>query len=143
MIEIVEGDLLEANTDALVNTVNTFGTMGKGIALCFKEKYPNNFLLYKKACLERKVNIGKMFITEEGGKIIINFPTKKHWRMPSQYSYIEEGLISLVDTIKIHGIKSLSLPMLGCGNGGLDPAVVETMIIEYLTMEGIEIKLYK
>lgn len=96
MIRFVKGNLLESTAQALVNTVNTVGVMGKGIALQFKEAYPNNYILYRKACKEKLVQVGSMFITQEQNvyginKIIVNFPTKTTWRKPSEYSYIEDG----------------------------------------------------
>ncbi|MDP3445719.1 MAG: macro domain-containing protein, partial [Ignavibacteria bacterium] len=112
MIQFIEGNLLESRAEALVNTVNTVGVMGKGIALQFKNQYPNNFRLYEKACKAKEVEIGKLFVTEdsslmEGRKVIINFPTKTDWRKPSEYSYIESGLKELARLITEQGIKSV------------------------------------
>ena len=105
MIHYKIGNLLESEAEALVNTVNTVGVMGKGIALQFKNMFPINFKEYAKACKNKEVNVGKLLITEEvsllsGKKIIINFPTKTNWRLPSEFSYIESGLIDLVKEIK-------------------------------------------
>lgn len=123
-IELTSGDLLKADrVDALVNTVNCVGVMGKGIALQFKRKWPGNFRAYEEACARGDVQIGKMFVYELGAlavpKFIINFPTKEHWRGASKISYIADGLRALVDTIKEHGIRSIAIPPLGAGNGGL------------------------
>lgn len=129
MIKYIQGNLLADadQVDAMVNTVNTVGVMGAGIALMFKKRYPKNFEAYKKACKEGKVRIGKMFVTENNGdlvdsgpKFIINFPTKKDWRKGTEIQWVEEGLEDLVHTIKEKGIRSIAIPQLGCGNGGLD-----------------------
>src|SRR5437660_948342 len=104
MIKFTEGNLLEANVEALVNTVNTVGVMGKGIALMFKEAFPENFKLYEAACKKNSVRIGQVFVTERhqlmGPKWIINFPTKKNWIHPSKIEWIEEGLQDLKRVIK-------------------------------------------
>lgn len=105
MIHYQKGNLLDSKAEALVNTVNTVGVMGKGIALQFKNSFPNNFKVYAKACEKKEVEVGKLLINEEesllnGKKIIINFPTKTSWRLPSEYKYIEAGLAELVKVIK-------------------------------------------
>lgn len=133
MIKYVIGDLLSAEAQALVNTVNTVGVMGKGIALQFKEKYPSNFNHYLTACKNNQLVPGKLIITKEsttdsGEKIIINFPTKTVWYKKSQYSYIESGLDALVKAIKEYNIKSIAIPPLGCGNGGLNWDIVKSMM---------------
>ena len=104
MLSFTQGNLLTANTEALVNTVNTVGIMGKGIALMFKEKFPENYKIYEAACKRGEVSIGRMLVTERQDmygppKWIINFPTKQHWRSPSQIEWIEEGLDDLVQVI--------------------------------------------
>lgn len=148
MIKTVTGNLLESSVQALVNTVNTIGVMGKGIALQFKKQFPENFKLYKKACNNGEVVTGKMFVTEErtllhGKKIIINFPTKTTWRKPSEYSYIQEGLKDLKNLIEDRGIKSIAIPPLGAGNGGLEWSKVKEMIIDVLGELDCEIHLYQ
>ena len=119
-MKFTKGNLLEATTEAIVNTVNTVGVMGKGIALQFKEKYPQNFKAYKKACDDGLVKTGLMFVFKESNleetKLIINFPTKEEWYRKSQYSYIEEGLKDLVKVIQENKINSISVPPLGCGS---------------------------
>lgn len=136
MIIFKKGNLLESDTEALVNTVNTVGVMGKGIALQFKHIYQYNYFLYKKACEQKQVKIGEMFVVKYNSlfdnKIIINFPTKTHWKYPSKYSYIERGLISLKKEIIKRNIKSISIPALGCSNGGLDYNKVKPMIEKQL-----------
>jgi O-acetyl-ADP-ribose deacetylase (regulator of RNase III) len=124
MMRFLQGNLLDAPTEALVNTVNTVGVMGKGIALMFKEAFPDNFRIYEEAAKRKQVKIGHMFVTEnrtlEGPRWLINFPTKKHWRQPSRLEWIVEGLQDLRRVVKEKGIRSIALPPLGCGNGGLD-----------------------
>jgi O-acetyl-ADP-ribose deacetylase (regulator of RNase III) len=124
MLSFTQGNLLSSNAEALVNTVNTVGIMGKGIALMFKEKFPENFLMYKAACKRGEVRVGQMLVTERRDmyglpRWIINFPTKQHWRSPSQIEWIEDGLRDLVRVIRENGIKSIAIPPLGSGNGGL------------------------
>lgn len=124
MITYRKGNLLEADVEAVVNTVNTVGVMGKGIALMFKERYPENYCAYAAACKAGVVQIGHMFVTPtnelNGPRWIINFPTKKHWRHPSRLEWIDEGLRDLVRVIPEKGIRSVALPPLGCGNGRLE-----------------------
>ncbi|CAM3506664.1 macro domain-containing protein [Halomonas lysinitropha] len=124
MIEYTRGNLLEADVEALVNTVNTVGVMGKGIALMFKEAFPENFAAYEAACKGQEVVTGRMFVTEHdallGPRWIINFPTKQHWRARTRLEWIETGLEDLKRVIRKRGIRSIALPPLGCGNGGLD-----------------------
>jgi len=123
-MRFVQGNLLDAKADALVNTVNTVGVMGKGIALMFKEAFPANFRAYEDACKRKEVRIGRMFVTErqalEGPHWIINFPTKKHWRQPSKIEWIVDGLQDLRRMIQEHNIRSIALPPLGAGNGQLE-----------------------
>lgn len=124
MIEFRRDNLLEADAEALVNTVNTVGVMGKGIALQFKKKFPENFKAYARACKGGKVEVGKMFTFPldklTNPRYIINFPTKQHWRGKSRLEYVREGLEDLVHEIERLGIGSIAVPPLGCGNGGLD-----------------------
>ncbi|MCB9343974.1 MAG: macro domain-containing protein [Lewinellaceae bacterium] len=147
-MEYITGNLLESSTQALVNTVNTVGVMGKGIALQFKEQFPTNFKVYAGACKRGEMKIGKMLVvkelTLEGEKIIVNFPTKAEWFKKSQYSYIEEGLKDLVNVIQEYKIKSISLPPLGCGNGGLKWEKVKGLIDQYLSpLQNIQIIVFE
>jgi O-acetyl-ADP-ribose deacetylase (regulator of RNase III) len=132
MIQFEKGNLLKADVEALVNTVNTVGVMGKGIALQFKETFPDNFKVYQAAVKRGEVRVGSMFVVPlhrmDGVKYIINFPTKEHWRSPSRLSYIEDGLKDLRQVVIDKKIQSIALPPLGCGNGGLDWAEVKPMI---------------
>lgn len=147
MISYVTGNLLDSEAQALVNTVNTVGVMGKGLALQFKERYPLNYRLYRDACKKGNVVIGQMFITEEntlqGKKIIINFPTKTSWRKPSSYSFIENGLVALREEIIQLGIKSIAIPPLGSRNGGLDWNQVKPMIVRALSDLDCDVLVYE
>jgi O-acetyl-ADP-ribose deacetylase (regulator of RNase III) len=146
-IKHTTGDLLEQRVDAIVNTVNTVGVMGKGIALQFKRKWPANAKAYEAACKRDEVVPGKMFVFDNGGlvepKFIINFPTKRHWRQPSQMSDIEAGLVDLIVQVKRLGIRSIAIPPLGCGNGGLDWNEVGPRIkAAFNTLPDIEVRLF-
>lgn len=148
MIRYTQGNLLEAPTEALVNTVNTVGVMGKGIALQFKEAFPENFRLYAQACARGEVRVGQMFVTENptlsGARWIINFPTKEHWRSPSRVEWIESGLAALRSEITARGIRSIAIPPLGSGNGGLDWEEVRSRIERVLAEpEGVEVVVFE
>lgn len=115
MIHYTQGNLLEANVDALVNTVNTVGVMGKGIALMFKERFPQNMQAYAKACKAGEVVTGRMFVTQTGELMgprwIVNFPTKQHWRAKSQMEWVEDGLLDLRRFIVEHQVRSIAIPL--------------------------------
>lgn len=144
MITYVKGNILDSEAQALVNTVNTVGVMGKGLALQFKERFPDNYRLYRAQCKLGNVQIGKMFITEvhelTNDKILINFPTKTDWRKPSEYEYIEKGLLDLKKEITNRKIQSVAIPPLGSRNGGLNWNIVKNMIEEALA--GIDCHIY-
>ncbi|HFC6356993.1 MULTISPECIES: type II toxin-antitoxin system antitoxin DNA ADP-ribosyl glycohydrolase DarG [Neisseria] len=124
MIEFKTGDIFESDAEALVNTVNCVGIMGRGIALQFKNKYPENFRAYQQACKQEMLKPGEMFVFETEQLVlprwIINFPTKRHWRGKSRIEDIESGLIDLVNVIQEKNIHSIAIPPLGAGLGGLD-----------------------
>ncbi|OHY76648.1 macro domain-containing protein [Priestia aryabhattai] len=120
MITYVKMDLFQSPAHVLVNTINTVGVMGKGIAKTFKEVYPEMFKDYQKLCEKNLLTVGKLWIYKTPNKWILNFPTKKHWRSPSKIEYIEEGLQKFVQYYEEKGIDSIAFPPLGCGNGGLD-----------------------
>jgi len=148
MIKYTQGNLLEADVDALVNTVNTVGVMGKGIALMFKERFAKNMEEYAKACKAKEVHTGKMFITETGElmgpKWVINFPTKKHWRSHSKLEWVTDGLKDLKDFIIKNQVHSIAIPPLGSGNGGLDWPVVREQIEKTLAdLQDVEILIYE
>ena len=147
MLTFTTGDIFESKAEALVNTVNTVGVMGKGIALQFKRRYPANFAAYHKACSQQALDIGQLLIfqdhDQQGRRTIINFPTKRHWRQPSQYSYIEQGLEALKLAIAKHGLQSIAIPPLGCGQGGLDWIKVRSMIANALGDTHADIMVYE
>lgn len=136
MIQITRGNLLESDAQALVNAVNCVGVMGKGIALQFKQAFPENFKAYEKACKQKSVVPGKMFVFSTGNsgnpRFVINFPTKRHWRDKSRLEDVQSGLVDLVNVIKESNIESIALPPLGCGLGGLEWGVVKSLIEEAL-----------
>ena len=148
MIKYITGDIMASPAEAIVNTVNTVGVMGKGIALQFKEAFPKNFAIYVEACRKGELEPGKLLITKERNaagnvKFIINFPTKKHWRHSSRYEYIESGLATLVEIIKANNIKSIAIPPLGCGNGGLNWDIVKKMIESALSDIAVDVSVYE
>lgn len=136
MIRFTQGNLLQAKTEALVNTVNTVGVMGKGIALMFKERFTENYRLYAAACKGQRVVTGKMFVTDvqelDGPRWIVNFPTKQHWRSPSQLAWVIEGLHDLRRFMVQNNVRSIAIPPLGAGNGGLSWPVVREQIAAIL-----------
>lgn len=134
MIKEIIGNLFETNAEALINAVNCLGVMGKGIALQFKQKFPKDYFdAYKLACQNGELAIGKVQVYElknaqTNPRFIINFPTKGHWREPSRIEDIESGLRSLVEAVERYEIKSIAMPALGCGLGGLDYDEVKLLI---------------
>jgi O-acetyl-ADP-ribose deacetylase (regulator of RNase III) len=148
MLKFLQGNLFDAPAEALVNTVNTVGVMGKGIALMFKEAFPENFRAYGEAVKRHEVQVGRMFVTEnrvlDGPKWLINFPTKKHWRQPSRLVWIIEGLQDLSRVVEEKQIRSIALPPLGCGNGGLDWDDVRPEIERALGhLHGVEVSIFE
>ncbi len=147
MIKFTQGNLLEAHAEALVNTVNTVGVMGKGIALMFKERFKENYKQYADACKAGEVKTGKMFVTNveelDGPKWIVNFPTKRHWRSPSKIEWIVDGLKDLRQFLIEHQVKSVAVPPLGAGNGGLDWADVRKHIEAALGDIGADIVVFE
>lgn len=135
-MRFTQGNLLEADTEALVNTVNTVGVSGKGIALMFKEAFPDNFRAYEAASKAGRIAPGGLFVTERhdmlGPRYIINFATKQHWRNPSKLAWIEQGLTALRREIVARGIRSVAIPPLGAGNGGLRWTEVRPLIEDAL-----------
>ena len=148
MIHYTTGNLLESDAEALVNTVNTVGVMGKGIALMFKEAFPENFKAYKVACKAGNVQVGRMFVTHRGSmygpKWIINFPTKEDWRNPARLEWIIDGLADLKKVIQTNDIHSVALPPLGAGNGGLEWSAVRPVIEEALfDLKDVDVLVYE
>jgi O-acetyl-ADP-ribose deacetylase (regulator of RNase III) len=148
MVRYLKGDILRSDAEALVNTVNTMGVMGKGIALQMREAFPANYKRYVEACKSGHLQPGQVLSVWDtnlvyGRKLIINFPTKTSWRLPSQLSYIEQGLIALKTSLLELQVKSVALPPLGCGNGGLDWSVVKPLIVNSLKDLDIDIIIYE
>ncbi len=137
MIQFRTGDILQADTEALVNTVNCVGVMGRGIALQFKKAFPENFKAYATACKMEDVQPGRMFVFETGTftnpRYIINFPTKRHWRGKSRIEDIESGLKSLTHEVRNRNIRSIAIPPLGSGLGGLEWTEVRARIEEAMS----------
>ncbi|WP_259065873.1 macro domain-containing protein [Mucilaginibacter sp. X4EP1] len=145
MIRYTTGNIMDSSAEALVNTVNTVGVMGKGIALQFKQAFPHNFNVYKQACLNGHLTTGKILAVKDnellmGERLILNFPTKQHWKMPSKYEYVESGLIALVSYLQDNPVKSIAMPALGCGNGGLEWQKVKLLIEQHLA--GLDMALW-
>lgn len=134
MIELICGNILKADTEAVVNTVNCVGVMGKGLALQFKKAFPENFKAYEGACRHREIQPGRLFVFETGHilnpRYTVNFPTKRHWRDRSHYEDIVVGSKALVAEVRNRNIHSIAIPPLGCGLGGLDWETVRAIIEE-------------
>jgi O-acetyl-ADP-ribose deacetylase (regulator of RNase III) len=148
MIKSVKGNLLKADTDALVNAVNCVGVMGKGIALQFRKAFPENFKEYAKECKNGNMRIGKMFVHSTGKlfppKYIINFPTKRHWKGKSRLDDIKQGLDDLEKVVRDLNIKSIAIPPLGSGLGGLNWAEIRSLIVESFTnIPDVEVLIYE
>lgn len=148
MITYTTGNLLEAPVEAVVNTVNTVGVMGKGIALMFKERFPSNYEQYAAACKKKQVTTGQMFVTETGELMgprwVVNFPTKQHWRSPSKMEWIDAGLADLRRFILETDVRSIAIPPLGAGNGGLDWAKVKLRIEAALAdLPAVQVAVYE
>jgi O-acetyl-ADP-ribose deacetylase (regulator of RNase III) len=148
MLKFTTGDILRADAEALVNTVNCVGIMGRGIALQFKNAFPANFKAYAAACARHEVQPGEMFVVPLNSltnpRYIINFPTKRHWRGKSRIQDIDAGLQALVAAIRERGIKSVAVPPLGSGLGGLPWAVIRPRIEEALSqLPGVEVLVFE
>lgn len=149
-IEFRKGDMFSEPFEAIVNTVNCVGVMGKGVALEFKRRWPENFEAYKKLCKSDRLRPGQMFVfdtatmfSSEWPRFLINFPTKDHWRSKSKLRFVEDGLETLAVELKERGIRSVAIPPLGCGNGGLDWREVRPLIVEKLaSLEDIQITVF-
>lgn len=148
MIEFTTGNILQADAEALVNTVNCVGIMGRGIALQFKNEYPANFEAYADACAREQVQPGRMFVFETRSltnpKYIINFPTKRHWKGKSRMEDIDAGLKALAEEIRARNIRSIAIPPLGSGLGGLVWADVRPRIVSALTaLDGVRVVIFE
>lgn len=132
--------IFTSNSQTVVNTVNTVGVMGKGLAKAYKDIHPAMFREYKKMCNEKKFQTGDLWLWKGSDQWVLNFPTKKHWRNASKIEYIEAGLKSFVEQYEDLGIREIAFPRLGCGNGGLDWSVVRDLMQKYL--RNLPIKVY-
>lgn len=143
MLNYVDGYLLQSPAQTLVNTVNTVGVMGKGIAKEFKAAFPDMYGEYRRLCELGKLQVGTLWLFKSPHKWVLNFPTKQDWRRPSQVEFVEKGLIKFVETYERQGITSVAFPALGCGNGGLDwPRVVQPLMERYLKSLPIQVFIY-
>lgn len=148
MIRYTTGDILKAEAEALVNTVNCVGIMGRGIALQFKEMFPANFKAYAAACKREEVQPGLMFVFDTGEltspRYIFNFPTKRHWRGKSRIEDVEAGLVALVNEVRARGIRSIAIPPLGSGLGGLEWSQVRPLIERAFTaLPEVEVQIFE
>lgn len=142
MITYIKGDIFSSPAKILVNTVNTVGVMGKGVALEFKKRYPEMFQEYRRLCEEKRLSIGTLMVWRKSDKWVMLFPTKKHWRYPSKIEYIEAGLKKFAENWDKLGVDSIAFPRLGCGNGGLDWEEVRPMMKRYLEKIPMNIYIY-
>lgn len=148
MLRYTQGNLLEASTEALVNTVNEVGVLGKGIALQFRDAFPGSARAYEQACKRKEVQVGRVLLTETGNlsgpRWVIHFPTKKHWRNPSQLQWVRDGLKDLARVLHERAIRSVAIPPMGCGNGGLDWTQVKREIELALgALPDVEVHVYE
>ena len=147
MITYLRGNLLEDDAQALVNTVNTVGVMGKGIALQFKQRFPANYAAYAQACKLGQVQTGRMLVTEPGERTgprwVVNFPTKQHWRNPSRMEWVVDGLQDLRSFLVSNAVQSIALPALGVGLGGLPWAAVRGHIEVALDDLAVDVRVYE
>ncbi len=132
MLQLVKGDILKADAEALVNTVNCVGVMGRGVALQFRKAFPENFKAYKNACDKKQLHPGTMFVYDlnrfQNPRYVVNFPTKRHWKGKSKIEDIAAGLEALVHEVSTRNVRSIAIPPLGCGLGGLDWTQVKQII---------------
>jgi O-acetyl-ADP-ribose deacetylase (regulator of RNase III) len=143
VITYVQGNLFTSPAQTLVNTVNTVGVMGRGIARTFKRIYPEMFQEYQRLCEEHELTIGRLYLYKTTHKWVMNFPTKRHWRQPSRVEDVEAGLESFVARYADHGIASIAFPQLGCGNGGLDwEQQVRPLMERYLAALSIDVYIH-
>lgn len=142
MIKYMEGDIFDSPAQVIVNTVNTVGVMGKGLALSFKKRYPDMFESYKQACERHLLTIGTLMLHQEADHLILLFPTKENWRNPSKLEYIEKGLMKFVNNYAEKNITSIAFPKLGCGNGELDWNLVRPLMEKYLRHLPIDVYIY-
>jgi O-acetyl-ADP-ribose deacetylase (regulator of RNase III) len=148
MIRFLQGNLLDAPAEALVNTVNEVGVMGKGLALMFREAFPDSAAEYRAASARGDISVGRVFVTRNhaltGPRWILHFPTKKHWRDGSRLEWVREALEDLVRVARENGIRSMAVPPLGCGNGGLEwPRVRKEIEAAFPDVPDVDVMLYE
>ncbi len=143
MVTYTEGNIFESSAQVITNPINCVGVMGKGLALQFKQKYPQMFADYKARCAKREVKLGEPYLWDDEYVQILNFPTKDQWQQKSKLSYIEDGLKFIAENYTLLGIHSLALPPLGCGLGGLSWDEVQPLIEKYLgPLADLEVYVY-
>jgi len=143
MLEIKKGNIFQTTCEALVNPVNCMGVMGKGLAYEFRLRYPDLYQEYKKQCEKNQIQIGKLWIYKaKDGKVIVNFPTKYHWKYPSKIEYLEKGLKNFVEIYKQEGITSIAFPVLGSENGKIPLQVALNVMKMYLQNLDLKIEIY-
>lgn len=149
MITFVNGNLFDTPCEAIVNTVNCIGVMGKGVALLCRNEFPENYQLYRTDCHDGKLAPGKLMVIRDTSlrtgeqKVIVNFPTKTDWRRPSRYTYVDSGLEALRKYLLEGHVKSIAIPPLGCGNGGLNWDIVRGRIDRALADLPVEIHIHE
>lgn len=144
MVTFVRGDIFKSPAQVLTNTVNCVGVMGKGVALEFKNRYPQMFGDYKSKCDEGKVKPGQPYLWEDDSVQILNFPTKRNWRDKSLLQDVEDGLKHLASSYEKMGIQSIAMPALGCGLGGLKWSEVQPLIVKYLgSLQDLDVYVYE
>src|SRR5436305_3134615 len=141
-IQYQQGDIFNAPTQVIVNTVNCKGVMGKGLALAFKQRYPAMFPVYQQECKTGKLRIGRPTLYRESTPWILNFPTKSDWKLPSKLEYLEKGLEYFLANYKKAGIKSIAFPKLGAQNGKLSWDEVGPLMARYLSQVDIDVYIY-
>lgn len=142
MLKYIEGNIFDSPAQVIVNTVNTVGVMGKGLALQYKQRYPEMFKIYQAACEKHQLTTGKLMLWHGADHWVLLFPTKENWRYPSRLEYIEKGLEKFVKTYAEKQIHSIAFPRLGCGNGELDWADVKPLMEKYLEVLPIDVYIY-
>lgn len=145
VMELVRGNILKAKTTAIVNPINCQGAMGAGLALQFRNTFPDNYRAYRLACVSKEIESGRMFVferenPEDGPRIIVNFPTKVHWRDKSRLEDIRIGLDALVEEVQRLGIRSIAIPPLGCGLGGLEWSEVKPLIFDAFSRCAVDVR---
>lgn len=143
MIRFLKGDIFASSCQTLVNPVNCEGVMGKGLAKAFKDRWPEMYKEYQAACIKGHLQTGRLHVWKGPEKWVVNFPTKKLWRLPSKMEYIEEGLSLLSTNLEIWEITSMAIPALGCGLGGLEWTDVKERIVSSLVSKSIPIEVYE